>query len=74
MAPEKKLESPVTLFAAIESRQHAALRSLAFKEDRSIAELVREALDDLIAARSRRRASTVANSPPRRLVRRRRLA
>lgn len=74
MAPEKKLESPVTLFAAIESRQHAALRRLAFREDRSIAELVREALDGLIAARSRRRASTAAKSPLRRLVRRRRLA
>ena len=32
MAREKKLESPVTLFAAIETEQHQALREIAFNE------------------------------------------
>jgi hypothetical protein len=42
----KKLEDPVTLFAAIEAGQHEFLRALAFKERRSLADLVREALTD----------------------------
>lgn len=48
MPAEKKLDSPVTLFAAIESTQHEALRELAFRERRSLADLVREALDAFI--------------------------
>ena len=44
MAREKKLESPVTLFAAIETEQHQALREIAFVERRSIADVVREAI------------------------------
>ncbi|GEM_PF-1348813 len=51
MADEKKLQAPVTLFAAIEAKQHEALREMAFKERRSIADLVREAIDALIASR-----------------------
>jgi hypothetical protein len=35
MAREKKIEGPVTLFAAIETEQHQALREIAFKERRS---------------------------------------
>jgi len=45
MAKERKLEAPITLFATIESRQHEALRTLAFTERRSIADVVREAID-----------------------------
>ncbi len=51
MAPEKKLESPVTLFAAIEAKQHEALREIAFKERRSLADVVREAIDTFIEGR-----------------------
>ena len=51
MAGEKKLEAPVTLFAAIEAKQHEALREIAFKERRSIADVVREAIDNFIASR-----------------------
>lgn len=48
MAREKKLEAPVTLFAAIEARQHEALRIIAFSERRSLADVVREAIDGFI--------------------------
>lgn len=54
MAREKKRKAPVTLFAAIESEQHELLRTIAFEERRSIADLVRQAIDDLIKARARR--------------------
>jgi hypothetical protein len=43
MAREKKIEAPVTLFASIETEQHEALRLLAFRERRSMADVVREA-------------------------------
>jgi len=52
MAIEKKLEAPVTLFAAIEGKQHEALREIAFKERRSIADVVREALAEFIESRA----------------------
>jgi len=55
MAAERKLESPVTLFAAVEAKQHEALRELAFKEKRSLADLVREALDEYIRGRTKTR-------------------
>ena len=54
MSVERKLESPVTLFAAIEAKQHEALREIAFREKRSLADLVREALDVLIRSRSKK--------------------
>ncbi len=62
MAREKKLRHPVTLFAAIEAEQHDALREIAYKERKSIAEIVREALDLYIAAHAgeNRRAAKVA--------------
>lgn len=47
----------MTLFAAIEAEQHEALRSIAFAERRSLADVVREAL-----------AEFLAQHPPRRLV------
>ena len=46
---DKKLTSPVTLFAAIEAEQHGALRAIAFAERRSLADVVREALDAFLA-------------------------
>jgi hypothetical protein len=52
MARQKKLESPITLFAAIEASQHEALRTIAFKERRSMADVVREALERYIQAQS----------------------
>jgi len=46
---DKKLVAPVTLFAAIETEQHAALRAIAFAEHRSLADVVREALTAYLA-------------------------
>ncbi len=54
MAAEKKLESPVTLFAAIEAKQHEALRELAFREKRSLADLAREAIAEYLKAHGRK--------------------
>jgi hypothetical protein len=45
MSGVKKLEAPVTLFAAIEEKQHEALRELAFREHRSLADVVRDAIE-----------------------------
>lgn len=57
MAREKKMEAPVTLFAAIETTQHDALRSIAFEQRRSIADVVREAIGEYIAKRPAKKAS-----------------
>jgi len=54
MAREKKLEAPVTLFAAIETKQHQVLRKIAFKERRSIADVVRDAISQYVAKRPAR--------------------
>jgi hypothetical protein len=48
MARNRKLQTPVTLFAAIESEQHEALRSIAFAERKSIADVAREAIERYI--------------------------
>lgn len=48
MKKKKKLEGPVTLFAAIEAKQHEILRTIAFRERRSLADVVRQALDEFI--------------------------
>lgn len=48
MERKKKLEGPVTLFAAIEAKQHEALRTIAFREKRSLADVVRQALTEFI--------------------------
>ncbi len=50
----KKLQNPVTLFAAIEESQHEAIRYMAYKEKKSIAEVVREALDSHIKSTSKK--------------------
>lgn len=55
MARERKLESPITLFAAIEAEQHEALRRIAFEERRSIADVTREAITEYIARRKKTR-------------------
>lgn len=52
---DKKLSEPVTLFAAIEAEQHQALREIAFSERRSLADVVREALNEFIAQHPARR-------------------
>jgi predicted transcriptional regulator len=54
MARERKLEAPVTLFAAIETEQHQALREIAFEQRRSIADVVREAISQYVAKRPAR--------------------
>lgn len=48
MEKRKKLEGPVTLFAAIEAKQHEALRAIAFREKRSLADVVRQALTEFL--------------------------
>lgn len=45
---KKKLEGPVTLFAAVEAKQHETLRTIAFRERRSLADVVRQALREFI--------------------------
>jgi hypothetical protein len=54
MSKEKKIRDSVTLFAAIERKQHEALRYIAYKENRSIAEITREALDNYIKDKSKK--------------------
>jgi len=57
MAREKKMEAPVTLFAAIETTQHDTLREIAFEQRRSIADVVREAIGQYIAKRPGKKAN-----------------
>jgi predicted transcriptional regulator len=54
MARARTLEAPVTLFAAIETEQHQALREIAFEQCRSIADVVREAISQYVAKRPAR--------------------
>ncbi len=56
MKREKKLDDPVTLFATIEVRQHEALRTIAFNEHRSIADVVRQAIEAFINEHGKLRA------------------
>jgi len=56
MGRPKKLDGPVTLFAAIEATQHETLRTIAFQERRSLADIVREALTTYIKQRTVSRA------------------
>ena len=59
-AGDKKLTAPVTLFAAIEAEQHEALRGIAFAERRSLADVVREALNAFLAQQPKRRRLVAA--------------
>ncbi len=52
---KKKLEGPVTLFAAIEAKQHEQLRTIAFQERRSLADVVRQALSEFTARHQKAR-------------------
>jgi hypothetical protein len=61
MARTRKLNTPVTMFAAIEEEQHEALRKLAFEQHRSLADVTRDALTEYIerhASPRRVRAAT----------------
>lgn len=60
MRREKKLQEPITLFATIEARQHEALRTIAFNEHRSIADVVREAIDEHVKNRQNERKNLSA--------------
>ncbi len=51
MAAQRKLDAPITLFAAIEADQHEALRRIAFDEHRSIADVAREAIGEYLTKR-----------------------
>ncbi len=59
-AGDKKLSEPVTLFAAIEAEQHEALRAIAFSERRSLADVVRDALNAFLAQHAARRRPVAA--------------
>ena len=59
-AGDKKLTAPVTLFAAIEAEQHEALRAIAFAERRSLADVVREALNAFLAQQPKRQRLAAA--------------
>jgi len=59
-AGDKKRSQPVTLFAAIEAEQHEALRAIAFSERRSLADVVREALNGFISQHPARRRLAAA--------------
>jgi hypothetical protein len=50
---KRESEKRVVLFAAIDRAQHEALRYIAFRERRSIADVAREALDEYIAQKSK---------------------
>ena len=54
MARPKKLRAPTTLFAAIETKHHGDLRLIAFQEHRSIADVVRQAIEEFLARRETR--------------------
>jgi len=58
----KKLEAPVTLFAAIEADDHEFLRSVAFRERRSLADIVREAIHDYRKKKKQRSGRAAAAS------------
>ena len=55
--PRSKLSSPVSVLTMIESEQHEALRLIAFNERRSVAELVREGIAEVIKKHAKSRKS-----------------
>lgn len=52
MGAPKKLEKPVYITTVLEEYQHEALRLIAYKKRRPMAELVREALERFIEEES----------------------
>jgi hypothetical protein len=53
--PRGKLTAPVSVLTMIESEQHEALRLIAFNERRSVAELVREGIAEVLKKHSKSR-------------------
>ncbi len=53
--PRGKLTTPVSLLTMIESEQHEALRLIAFNQRRSVAELVREGIAEVLKKHARAR-------------------
>ncbi|MBI5286459.1 MAG: hypothetical protein HY878_02565 [Deltaproteobacteria bacterium] len=52
MGAPKKLEKPVYVTTVLEESQHEALKFIAYKSGKPMAELIREALEDLIERES----------------------
>jgi len=52
MSKRKWHSNRVVLFASIEKAQHDALRYIAYREARSIADIVREVLNDYLECKS----------------------
>jgi hypothetical protein len=50
---ENENRDRVTLFAAIGKEQYEAIRFIAYKEKKSLAEITRESLDDYIGKKSK---------------------
>ena len=53
--PRSKLDAPVSVLTMIESAQHEALRLIAFNERRSVTELVREGIAEVIKKHAKSR-------------------
>ena len=53
--PRGKLRAPVSVLTMIESEQHEALRLIAFNERRSVADLVREGIAEVLKKHSKSR-------------------
>ena len=53
--PRGKLTAPVSVLTMIESEQHEALRLIAFNERRSVADLVREGIAEVLKKHSKSR-------------------
>lgn len=49
----KKLQQPVSITTVLETDQYEALRFMAYKEHRSLADLFRTAVEEFIARKSR---------------------
>lgn len=54
MAKGKRVQKPVTVTTVIEESQHEALRYIAYKERTPMAELVRQALDEMIRRQAKK--------------------
>lgn len=53
----RKLKRKTTLFVKIEASQHEALRYIAYKEKKFLAEIVRKALTIYLAKKKRRKTA-----------------
>ena len=58
---KKKIKDSVVLFAGIERKQHEALRELAFKTHRSIAEITRDAIKDYTDSHKKKQHAKVSD-------------